>query len=93
MKLVHIRTEHFEADAIFIGEMPSRRVLGALNEPDDIRRAMRVHSLVRSAILDPARRDEYDVLSYDQAMNAVRDYLKGFPVDVPMPADTKELDL
>ena len=93
MKLVHIRTDHFEADALFLGELPANRVHSVLNEPDEVRRTYRVHLLVRSALLDPVRRDEYDRLSYDQAAEAIRDYLRGFPVDVPVPADLKGLDL
>ena len=93
MKLVHIRTDHFEADALFLGELPAHRVHSVMNEPDDIKRAYRIHLLVRSALLDPVRREEYDHLSYDQAAEAIRDYLRGFPVDVPVPADLKGLDL
>lgn len=93
MKLVHVRTDHFEADALYLGELPAGRVHNVMNEPDDIRRSYRIYLLVRSALLDPERREEYDRLSYDQATEAVRDYLRGFPVDVPIPADIKELEL
>jgi len=93
MKLVHIRTEHFEADALFLGELPANRVHSVMNEPDDTKRAYRIYLLTRSALIDPERRDQYDRLSYDQATEAIRDYLRGFPVDVPVPTDLKGLDL
>lgn len=93
MKLVHIRTKHFEADALFLGELPASRVHSVMNEPDDVKRAYRIYLLVRSALLDPERRDQYDRLSYEQATEAIRDYLRGFPVDVPLPADTREINL
>lgn len=91
MKLVHFRTDHFEADALFIEELPARRVIDALNEPNHIRREELIYYLVQSAITDPQRLSEFRALSYGQARHAMREYLKSFPVDVPLPSDPREI--
>ena len=90
MKIVHIRTEDFEADALFIGEMPASQVLRISAESHSGKQSLLAYQLFKRAILDDEKRNDFEALSFDQVVRILSAYSTASPVDVPITIELEE---
>lgn len=88
MRYVHIKTDGFSADALHFTEMPARRVLGIYALQHEGKKALALFQLVRTAITDPKRQDEFHALSYSQAVDAINAWFAADYVELEAIDDT-----
>ena len=84
MRIVHLRTEDYEADAFFIGEMPANQVMRIAAEAHHGKQALLTYQLVKRAIVTEEARARFEALSFDQAIAVLTAYSTAYPVDVPL---------
>lgn len=90
MRIVHIRTEDFEADALFIGEMPANQVIRISAESHPGKQGLLAYQLFKRAIVDQDKRRDFEALSFDQAIRVLTAYSTASPVDVPITFELEE---
>lgn len=82
LRIVEIRTRMFNADAVFIGDMPSTEVLKLYIQQSDTDRVLRLYRLIRKALVDPAKVEEFANLSFDQLALVVDAYATARPKEI-----------
>jgi hypothetical protein len=80
MKIVQLRTPDFEADAIFIGDMPAKEVMNISIQREVGEQAYALMKTVRRAILDPNLAAEFDALTFDQMTRVLNEYCTKKPI-------------
>lgn len=83
MRIVNVTTDDFTAEALAIDEMPWQHVmLTAVADP--YRKRLNLLGLFKNALCDTTKREEFDRLSYRQAMNVLDAYVtaKGTDQDI-----------
>ena len=76
LRTVDIRTDEFEAEAIFYGDMPLVEMLTVSKAENPIERVRAWVDLMQKAILDPAKAAEFGALPFEAAMIVCSLYLK-----------------
>lgn len=73
---VHIETESFDADVIEMYEMPSKMVMPLMSSsgPDQMEQML---SLFKLAVVDPAKADVLDALSFSEMSTALMQWYMG----------------
>lgn len=81
MRIVHIQTEYFDAEALHISELPGMRVMAMLAEDDDHRRAGLMVKTLQDALIDPAQLLNLQALSFDQLIEVLNLYATLPPIE------------
>jgi NMD protein affecting ribosome stability and mRNA decay len=79
MKVVKIKTGDFEAEAISWNELPSRDVLRFFAEENESKKVVIMADLIESAILDPAKAEEFKALSFAGLVEVIDAYVASKP--------------
>lgn len=78
MNIVHIKTDFFEADAIWLFEMPVSRIVEAADE-EHIKQVKSLLTMFSDALLEDTKRDLFWCLSFDEAMRVVSKWFSARP--------------
>lgn len=92
MRLVYIKTEDFEGEAIWLYEMPMSRML-ELEVEDPVKRVALIVKLLSDGIISDKTRKEFEALSFENTMKVVHAWFSADPADIPSPSSLKELDM
>ena len=90
MRLVHIRTADFEADALHIGEMPADQVLRIATQDNPAKQALLTYQLFKRAVVTEEDRAKFTALSFDQVVHVLNTYATASPIDVPITHQLEE---
>jgi hypothetical protein len=78
LRIVNVKTDDFEAEALSIEEMPWQHVMTAAIA-DPYHKRIALIDMLKSAIFDDYKRKELETLSYRQVMDALDAYTTAKP--------------